>query len=273
MGLKTKALLLGGLAGAVYWQNAALDRHRLICAHPALPKAFDGFSILHLSDLHFGSESMARRKALSLKFGRPDLIAVTGDLLDCYTPEYLQAAGEWMERACRIAPVYYVPGNHEAKDLKHYPQVQKVLAQAGATLLENRGVLLPRGEESIGLLGIRDPRFFEGEQDFSAALGKLSQGKPGFSILLSHRPERLAQYAKEAFSLVLSGHAHGGQVRLPGIPGLYAPNQGLFPQYTSGLYRREATQMIVSRGIGNSLHCPRLLDFPEAATIVLRRKP
>ena len=273
MGLKTKALLLGGLAGAVYWQNAALDRHRLICAHPALPKAFDGFSILHLSDLHFGSESMARRKALSPKFGRPDLIAVTGELLDLYTPEYLQTAGEWMERACRIAPVYYVPGNHEAKDLKHYPQVRKVLEQAGATLLENLGVLLCRGDQSIGLFGIQDPRFFEGEEDFSKTLRKLARQKPQFSILLSHRPERLAQYAKEAFSLVLSGHAHGGQVRLPGIPGLYAPNQGLFPRYTSGLYRREATQMIVSRGIGNSLHCPRLLDFPEAATIVLRRKP
>lgn len=92
-----------------------------------------------------------------------------------------------------------------------------------------------------------------------------------FSILLSHRPERLAQYAKEGFSLVLSGHAHGGQVRLPGIGGLYAPDQGIFPRYTSGLYRLGPTRMVVSRGVGNGCGVPRLLNRPEAATIVLRR--
>lgn len=267
----TKALLLGAAGAAVYWQNATVDRHRLVFSCATLPKAFDGFTILHLSDLHFGTDSPARRKALSLKYGRPDLIAVTGDLLDCYRPEYLQAASEWIKRAARLAPVYFVPGNHEAQMEGDYSAAQLALRRAGAILLEDRGVLLKRGEETIGLYGVRDPRFLESEEEFSAVLNRLSQSKPGFSILLSHRPERLAQYAKEGFSLVLSGHAHGGQVRLPGIGGLYAPNQGIFPQYTSGWYPLGKTKMVVSRGIGNSHHCPRLFDLPEAATIVLRR--
>ena len=273
MNRRAKAFLLGAAVGAVYWQNTHLDRHRLTFAHPDLPKSFDGLTILHLSDLHFGSSSVARRNALALKYGRPDLIAVTGDLLDRYRPDFLEAAGDWVSRACQIAPVYFVPGNHEAKDRAHYPLVQKTLTQAGATLLENRGLLLERGEDAISLFGIQDPRFFETDQAFSHALHGLAQDKPDFSILLSHRPERLAQYAKEEFSLVLSGHAHGGQVRLPGIPGLYAPNQGIFPQYTCGIYRLGRTRMVVSRGVGNSVHCPRLFDLPEAATLVLRRKP
>ena len=272
MGLKSKALLLGAAAGAVYWQNASVVHPRKVISDFRLPKAFDGFSILHLSDLHFGRSSVARRQALSLKYGRPDLIAVTGDLLDCDAPEYLQAAADWVRRAVNIAPVYFVPGNHEARAGKRYPTIKARLEQAGAVLLEDRGLLLRRREEAVGLFGIRDPRFFESEKEYSAALHRLSRAKPDFSILLSHRPERLAQYAGEGFSLVLSGHAHGGQVRLPGIGGLYAPGQGIFPRYTAGVHSREDTRMAVSRGIGNCRHCPRLFNRPEAATLVLRRK-
>ena len=253
---KTKALLAVA-AGGVYWQNVWVDHSRRVVVDSRLPKSFDGFTILHLSDLHFGPSSFARRQTLSRTYGRPDLIAVTGDLLDRDDPESLRAAADWVKQAVKMAPVYLVPGNHEARAKEHYPAVRDTLKQAGATVLEDRGVLYKRGGEAVALLGIRDPRFFE--------------TKEGFSLLLSHRPERLAQYAKEGFSLVLSGHAHGGQVRLPGIGGLYAPDQGIFPRYTSGLYRLGPTRMVVSRGVGNSCGVPRLLNRPEASTIVLRR--
>lgn len=268
---KTKALLLAAAAGGVYWQNVWVDHSRRVISDSRLPKSFDGFTILHLSDLHFGLSSFARRQTLSRKYGRPDVIAVTGDLLDRYDPEWLRAAADWVKQAVKIAPVYFVPGNHEARAKEHYPAVRETLEQAGAKVLEDRGVLWKRSGEAIALLGIRDPQFFETKEGFSHAIHRLAQGKPEFSILLSHRPERLAQYAKEGFSLVLSGHAHGGQVRLPGIGGLYAPDQGIFPRYTSGVYRLGSTRMVVSRGIGTNFCCPRLLNRPEAATIVLRR--
>lgn len=268
---KTKALLLAVAAGGVYWQNVWVDHSRRVVVDSRLPKSFDGFTILHLSDLHFGPSSFARRQTLSRKYGRPDLIAVTGDLLDRDDPESLRAAADWVKQAVKMAPVYLVPGNHEARAKEHYPAVRETLEQAGAKVLEDRDVLYKRGGEAIALLGVRDPRFFETKEGFSHTLHRLVQGKPAFSILLSHRPERLAQYAKEGFSLVLSGHAHGGQVRLPGIGGLYAPDQGIFPRYTSGLYRLGPTRMVVSRGIGNGCGVPRLLNRPEASTIVLRR--
>ncbi len=228
MGLKTKALLLGGLAGAVYWQNAALDRHRLICAHPALPKAFDGFSILHLSDLHFGSESMARRKALSLKFGRPDLIAVTGDLLDRYTPEYLQTAGEWMERACRIAPVYYVPGNHEAKDLKHYPQVRKVLEQAGATLLENLGCCSAGETSPLDCLGFRIPGFLKEKRIFPKLSGNWPGRNPSFPFCSPTVRNGWYSTPRRHFLWCCPATLMGDRYGCPEFPGCMPPIKGCF---------------------------------------------
>lgn len=269
---KTKALLLGMAVGAVYCQNAWVDHHTLSFSSPQLPAAFEGFSILHLSDLHFGPSSAARRRALPKKGSRPDLIAVTGDLLDHYSPENLKAAKHWARRAAGIAPVYFVPGNHEARMGKKYAAVKAGLEQAGARVLEQGGVLLRRGEASIRLLGLKDPDFFSGQKEYLAALHGLAEGKTGFSILLSHRPERLEDYAREGFSLILSGHAHGGQVRLPGIGGLYAPHQGIFPRYTAGFYTKKESCMLVSRGIGNCRHCPRLFDPPEAALLVLHSK-
>lgn len=167
---KTKALLLAAAAGGVYWQNVWVDHSRRVISDSRLPKSFDGFTILHLSDLHFGPSSFARRQTLSRKYGRPDLIAVTGDLLDRDDPESLRAAADWVKQAVKMAPVYLVPGNHEARAKEHYPAVRDTLKQAGATVLEDRGVLYKRGGEAVALLGIRDPRFFETKEGFSHAL-------------------------------------------------------------------------------------------------------
>ena len=114
---------------------------------------------------------------------------------------------------------------------------------------------------------MEDPAF-SGTQAFSQALSDLASD--AFTVLLSHRPEFFDLYVQQGFPLVLSGHAHGGQIRLPFLGGILAPGQGFFPEYDSGLYTDETTSMVVSRGLGNSVFPFRLNNPPEIIIITLK---
>ena len=147
------------------------------------------------------------------------------------------------------------------------------MRDAGIQVLRNEKVVLQKGTDTIELLGVDDPAF--AEESFvddaaamDAALQKLCDGSH-CRILLSHRPELFDQYAAHHIDLVFSGHAHGGQFRLPGIGGLYAPNQGIFPKYSGGLYRKGNTQMVVSRGLGNGFFPIRIGNRLELVFVTL----
>ena len=138
---------------------------------------------------------------------------------------------------------------------------------------------LARGGEEIALIGLDDPGFAAGEgwtlsegldQTQARLSALLAQAGDRFSLVLSHRPELLPAYADAGADLVLSGHAHGGQVRLPGIGGLFAPGQGILPRLTSGVYARGETRLVVSRGLGNSSFPLRVFNPPEIVTVTLR---
>lgn len=238
---------------------------------PRVPGAFDGFTIAHVTDLHnrdFGNELVSRVAATC-----PDVIVITGDMI--HKENQSAAAEKFAMGAVQIAPVYYVPGNHE-KVLRGYPAFAHYLRDIGVRVLANEFAQIVRGEDSIAILGMNDPTFFEkGKTDFITELNRqcamiAEQGIP-YTVLLSHRPELFERYSEAGADLSLCGHTHGGHVRLPLIGAFYAPNQGLFPKYSDGKFEKNGKYMVISRGLGKSSWVPRMCNPPEVCVEKLRR--
>lgn len=256
------------------WGNTALELNTYTICSGELPDAFDGFRIAQVSDLHnaeFGDRN--QRLLEMLQEAEPDMIAMTGDLIDSQKTD-LAVALAFAKEAAQIAPCYYVPGNHEAR-VSEYPELKAGLENAGVTVLDDAQVKIETSGESITVIGVNDPSFHADYLTGDAAvidqkLSELATEDTGFTILLSHRPELFDTYVSHDIDLVFSGHAHGGQFRLPLIGGLVAPNQGLFPKYDAGLYSEGSTNMIVSRGLGNSIIPFRFNNRPEVVLIELK---
>ena len=268
------AVLLVCLTIWILWENNALELNYVAVCSNRLPERFEGFRIAQVSDLHNTQFGKNNRKLLDLlRESQPDIIVITGDLIDSYDTN-IAIALDFAEAAVQIAPCYYVPGNHEARCLE-YRTLKTGLEAAGVTVLDDEKVRLERGNEAISVIGVNDPGFwddFQKEIRTAVMLGRLSQlykVDDGYTVLLSHRPELFSTYALSGVDLVLSGHAHGGQFRLPFVGGLYAPNQGFFPKYDAGLYTKGNTTMVVSRGIGNSVFPIRINNRPEVVVVEL----
>ncbi len=245
---------------------------------PRLPRAFDGYGIVQISDLHQQRFGRNQSRLLSrVQEANPDLIVITGDLTSqgSWDPA---ALGELARRLVSVSPVFMTTGNHEAyaTDL---PELLSFLQALGVTILDGTSVVVHRGTDAISVAGVADPRVFGGQDRGRAAMAKWRSALQAVrkrtegehvTILLSHRPEFLGDYSEAGFDLVLSGHAHGGQVRLPFIGALYAPGQGWFPRCASGVCKQGGTTMVVSRGLGNSRFPIRLFNSPELVVIRLR---
>lgn len=271
--LITAAVLVPALLIWLLWANSSPAATQVAVASGALPEAFEGFKIAHVSDLHNAVFGRKNEKLLSLiRAAEPDIIAITGDLIDSRHTD-IDSALAFVEAAAEIAPVYYVTGNHESR--LDFDEIEPRLIAAGARVLRNEAEDIGRGGERIRLAGIDDPSFIRtggtAEERAAAELEQLGDGGGTFTVLLAHRPELVEVYAEYGAGLVLSGHAHGGQVRLPLLGGLYAPGQGLLPEYDSGLYSLGETQMVVSRGLGNSVAPLRVNNRPELVIVTLSR--
>lgn len=258
--------------------NTAIQLTYVRIIDEKIPDEFEGFTILHISDLHnaeFGKKQERLLKAI--KGTSADMIAITGDLIDSNHTD-IEKAMDFIDGAVELAPVYYVSGNHEAWS-EHYLALKKQLLIAGVKILGDEGIEIKRNEASITLLGINDPDFMSGLDMYEthafvgSILKNLTVEGSKYRILLSHRPELLDVYADNNINLVLCGHAHGGQFRLPFIGGLVAPNQGFFPKYYEGVYQKEQTKMIVSRGLGNSIIPLRINNRPELVIVKLSGQP
>ncbi len=238
-----------------------------------LPQAFDGLRIVQLSDLHNTVFRDGNEKPLSLvEQAEPDMIFITGDMLDSRKTD-VQAALSVAEKVVNIAPVYYVTGNHEAR-LAEYMDFERSLEKLGITVLRNRAVSIEKDGEAITIAGVDDPTFVLTYLDKGAEKAYMNAvlegiGSKGCTLLLSHRPELFDVYAEQGIALAFSGHAHGGQIRLPLLGGLYGPDQGFFPEHDGGLYQKDDSAMIVSRGIGNSIFPFRVNNDPEIVLAIL----
>lgn len=271
----TLVCLLALLVGWTAWGNTHLEQNTYVISSAQLPPAFSGFRIAHVSDLHNAQMGQGNEKLLSmLEKMQPDMIAITGDLIDSRKTD-MGVALDFVSEAVKIAPCYYVPGNHEAR-IAQYEEFKGKMVATGVTVLENTQTQITRGNDTITVTGMKDPSFEtdyllgDAEAVINAQLEVLAVAEDTYRILLSHRPELFACYTAHAVDLALSGHAHGGQFRLPLIGGLFAPNQGLFPQYDAGVFAEGRTRMVVSRGIGNSAFPFRFANPPEVLLIELK---
>ncbi|MBR2732043.1 MAG: metallophosphoesterase [Clostridia bacterium] len=271
LSLLSAASLAGGLY--CYFENTSPTVSSFTVKSEKLGRSFDGFRICQISDFH-NTHSSSLRAALTEQIARfsPDLIAVTGDLVDCRRTD-VDSAVRFVADLVSLAPVYYVTGNHEARIIE-YRQLRSELEALGVHVLENEAVTLRRGGAGLQIIGIHDPRIAHEPSIPDAEIAQRELAAVGvdpdcFSLLLFHRPDLLELYADAGITLALTGHAHGGQIRLPFIGGLLAPQQGWFPRWTNGLHRQGTASMIVSRGIGNSLFPFRINNRPELVCVTL----
>ena len=262
------ALILFILIGWTLWTNTALEVNEYEIVSDRIPQGFDGFRIAQISDLHNAEFGERNEKLIQLLSQTdPDIIVITGDLIDSRHTD-IEIALDFARQAIKLAPVYYVSGNHEAR-VREYEDLKMSLVEGGVIVLEDQKVQITREGKSISILGIDDPGFQEdylfGDSESVArqAIENLQNESDGYTILLSHRPELFDLYVETEMDLVFSGHAHGGQFRLPFIGGLVAPNQGFFPEYDAGLFSEGSTTMIVSRGVDNSIIPIRVNNRPE----------
>jgi predicted MPP superfamily phosphohydrolase len=256
-------------AALIYDSNFRIDVDEYQLNYADLPPSFDGFRVVSLSDVHAAQFGKDNRKLIDAVWGaKPDIIAITGDLIDSYGQ--LGIIDTLVGGLLEIAPVYYVTGNHEwdSGDVKN---LLSLLEQRGATVLRNEYTRLTRGGGAIVLAGTDDPNGPADMKTPSELIGDIRSAEgERFIVVLEHRNNHLGLYASLGVGLVVCGHAHGGIVRLPFTDGLMGPSRELFPTYTSGVYAEGATKMLVSRGVGNHTGFPRFLNNPHIPVAVLR---
>ena len=264
------ALLGAGLAFAVWdsSEHPEITEYR-VCSDKC-PDSFDGFKIIQLSDLH--GADFGGRLAEELRRQDPDIIALTGDLADEFTD--VSMLPPLLEGLTALAPAFYVTGNHEWVLSREKRQALfDLLDAAGVIRLPNECRLLEKGGASIVLAGVDDPNGPYDQKRPAQLVREIRQqyGKDAYILMLSHRNDELPLWAHMGVQTVLCGHGHGGIVRLPGIGAVFGTHMDLFPDYTAGLYEKDGTAMVVSRGLGGSRKLPlRIGNRPEVVTVVLR---
>ena len=302
-------LLLLCLAGGgfLYWQQTGIQPETIPVSSSRLPAAFDGLRISLVSDVHcaqFGVDNEALLSAVAAQ--QPDLIAVTGDLLDRFHPDFSMV--EPLARGlAEIAPTYFVTGNHEwafgtaaVRELKQgyaasiadglsavaptfyvtgnhewargdVPELKDTLTEHGVTVLSNEYLTLERDGQILVLAGIDDPNGYADQKTLEELTAEIRQdlGDP-FILLLAHRNNDYPLYAQCGVDVTLCGHGHGGIIRLPFTDGLLSTDRTLFPDHTAGLYQLSQGQLVVSRGLGNSGPSLRLFNRPHLPLVILQ---
>lgn len=249
----------------------ALDERLILRTYTVVsPKLTAEVRLAVVTDFH--SSDNADDVAAMTASCAPDAVLMVGDMFDDDTANRpTERTLSLMRQLSALYPCYYVSGNHEAWTGEMDALYQQT-EEAGVTVLRmSSGVLTVRGQR-IALCGVPDPyeMVFSGAPDTEEQLRQALEDvdSADFTVLLAHRPELLAKYAQFPLDLVVSGHAHGGQVRIPGVlNGLYAPNQGWFPKLAGGAYTQDGMTLIVSRGLAVRTRLPRIFNSPEVVLV------
>lgn len=267
------AIVLAVFCVTAFWQGLTVRTYTITTNKITSPIRISVLTDLH--DTNYGKNQEVLIKAIHKQ--NPCLILLVGDIEDNKrshgsTEQLLSVIG-------KEYPCYYVTGNHEYWSGK-IRAIKKGIRSYGVTVLEGDTKIVRIGDQRVRLCGVDDPEGFRSayhtdhkatenwQNQFNAC--KAKTGDNTYSILLSHRPERVKKYQDSGFDLVVAGHAHGGQFRIPGIMnGFYAPNQGFFPEYAGGHYKLGKTTMIVSRGLSKG-RLPRIFNPPELVIVDIR---
>lgn len=264
-------VLLHAVGGWLVWDNRRLVVTDYEVTMADLPADSSGIRIAQVSDLHaahFGS--FEDRLLQAVTAAQPDLVVITGDIVDRSTRD-LTAPLRTAERLAQVAPTVFITGNHEA-DLGQLPQLLEGLEQRGVLVLRDEAHSMTLSGTDLVVVGLDDAKHRR-----NAKLPARSPGEVMDSLgitddapvlVLAHRPTLLPELAEHGADVVLSGHAHGGQVRIPGVGGLIAPDQGLFPALTSGVHRHGDASMVISRGLGNTALAQVRVNNPRELVIV-----
>lgn len=238
-----------------------------------LPKELNGLKIAQISDVHLRKDNSYIDRIISkVRQQKPDIIVMTGDIIDRSADLKTCGLGRLCKGLSQIAKTYAVTGNHEFEN-GNIPEWTTILTNNNIEVIDNKIEIYSKNHKSIAILGLRDGSKYNPD-NFS----DINSIKDMTKILLAHRTELFASSYSSSLNsikpdIVFSGHAHGGQFRIPIInKGLYAPDQGLFPKYTSGLYSKNDVQLIVSRGLGNSIIPIRINNRPHLPVITLKMK-
>lgn len=245
-------LIVIGILLALYigffLENLRFVTRRETIIHEKIRKPFTVVQISDLHDLAFGKKQA--KLLCAIREAKPDLIVITGDLFNRRRKKACRNAFAFADGAVRIAPVYFAEGNHEISLRETGERYIETIRMTGVRVLRDEHV----DHDDIRIIGLRQyasPQALQSMLDMDR-----------LNIVLAHRPELFPIYTSTDADVILSGHAHGGQIRFFGI-GLYSPGQGFFPRFTTGLYRIGKSILHVSRGLGNTIPFPRMFDTPE----------
>ena len=263
-------------ASSIIRQNKKLKVRKTTLKFDKLPQAFDNFKIAQVSDIHCDRVGLSDLSFIKkIKDFNPDIIVITGDVLDSYNND-MDIAYNILSQLAIIAPCYFVSGNHELRLPEEYKQLINIMKKLNITYMNNSNQLITKNSESINLVGVEDYNFFKNEDNLNHRTNFIETLKElyspdHFNILLSHRPEKFPIYADIKYELIFSGHAHGGQWRVPFVGGIFSPSQGFFPKYTNGNYALEDSTIIVSQGLGNSSFPIRINNRIELVLATLKK--
>lgn len=261
-------LILASLVLWFLWQQNGIKPQTVTVTADTLPAAFDGLRIVQLSDLH-GKQFGENNKNLLQKVSdlKPDVIAITGDLIDqAGQMDMIPALAEGL---AAIAPTYYVTGNHEWA-VRNVSELKALLADCGVRVLTNSYEVWEKDGATLAIAGVDDPNGPYDQKTGDVLRGEI---EADYVILLSHR-DTVEQYGGWGYDLTLCGHGHGGIVRIPLLDrGLLSTDRTLFPEYDGGLVEYEnGSFCFVSRGLGSNtvpFRAFRLFNRPDLPVIVL----
>ena len=266
---KIIAAVIAAVAAAIpyfYWENNSLTVSSYTYETPKAGKEFDGFKVVHISDLH--NKRFGKKNSRLIKLIReqsPDIIVISGDIADSRHTD-IGAAVEFVSEASGVAPVYYTTGNHECRfSSEKLDRLISGIQTAGGFVLSDETAVIDCNGEKLYITGLADSSLHSDILD-----DIMPQATESISLLISHQPQYIDLYTKSGADIPFCGHAHGGQFRIPGVGGFIAPGQGFFPKYTEGMHYRGESAVVISRGLGSSIIPSRINNRPEVVVVTIK---